>query len=54
MAPTAETILWRRIDPPGHEAARLLAHGSGWHLAGTAVFGHEADACCLQYVVGCD
>jgi hypothetical protein len=31
---TLETIFWRRLDPPGHEAGRLLSLGSGWQLAG--------------------
>jgi len=47
-------ILWRRIDRPGHEAVRLLANQSGWHLAGTAVFAHEAAGCRLDYLIVCD
>jgi uncharacterized protein len=48
------TILWRRIDQPGHEAARLLAMPDGWHLAGTAVFAHEGQPCHLAYDVRTD
>jgi hypothetical protein len=48
------TILWRRIDSAGHEAARLLVLPSGSQLAGTAVFAHEAAACRLDYVIVCD
>src|SRR5438552_3800613 len=47
-------ILWRRIDQPGHEAARLTRTSAGFHLAGTAVFAHEAQPCRLDYVVVCD
>ena len=47
-------ILWRRLDQPGHEAARLVRRESGWALSGTAVFAHEAWPCCLDYSVVCD
>jgi hypothetical protein len=49
-----QTILWRRLDRPGHEAARLLARGPGWELTGAAVFAHEGQACRLDYAVVCD
>jgi uncharacterized protein len=48
------SILWRRLDQPGHEAARLSALESGWHLAGTAVFASEGRPCRLDYIVVCD
>jgi uncharacterized protein len=51
---TSATILWRRLDRPGHEAARLVALDSGWHLTGAAVFAHEGHPCSLDYVVACD
>ena len=47
-------ILWRRLDLPGHESARLLARGSGWRLHGTAVFLHDQRPCRLDYRVVCD
>lgn len=53
-APTERTILWRRIDQPGHEAARLREIPDGWHLAGTAVFAHEGQPCHLAYEVHTD
>jgi len=48
------TILWRRVDTPGHDSARLAPHGDGWLLAGSAVFAHEGRPCRLDYRVGCD
>ncbi len=47
-------ILWRRLDRPGHEFSRLSARPPLWHLAGTAVFGHDHQPCRLEYVVVCD
>jgi len=49
-----QTILWRRLDQPGHEAARLWFHMSSWHLAGTAVFSHNQQPCLLEYHLICD
>ncbi|HWN09527.1 MAG TPA: putative glycolipid-binding domain-containing protein [Pyrinomonadaceae bacterium] len=49
-----ETILWRRIDTPGHEAARVFLSDNRWHLSGAAVFEHEANACKLNYALVCD
>jgi hypothetical protein len=54
---TDQSILWRRLDRPGHEAARLFAENSLWHLAGTAVFAHpatEGQSCRLDYLIICD
>jgi len=48
------SILWRRLDQPGHESARLSLHGARWHLAGTAVFAHAHQPCRLDYLVVCD
>jgi hypothetical protein len=49
-----QTILWRRLDTPGHEFASLSSNGPNWHLSGTAVFVHEQRACCLDYSIACD
>lgn len=49
-----ETILWRRLDLPGHEIGRLGRSESGWELSGTAVFVHEGRPCELRYAVSCD
>lgn len=32
------SILWRRLDMPGHDACRLERHGEAWQLDGAAVF----------------
>ena len=48
------SVLWRRLDRPGHEACRLTAVESGWQLAGTAVFSHEHQPCRLDYLIVCD
>lgn len=49
-----QSILWRRLDRPGHEFLRLSRKESLWLLAGTAVFAHEQHACRLEYLVVCD
>lgn len=49
-----EIILWRRLDRPGHEAARLVFHAPLWQLTGTAVFGEDGQPCRLEYHVVCD
>jgi hypothetical protein len=48
------TILWRRLDRPGHESARLSESASGIVLEGTAVFGESGQPCRLDYRVVCD
>jgi hypothetical protein len=48
------SILWRRLDLPGHEACRLIAAEDSWRVAGTAVFAFEGQACRLDYSVVCD
>jgi hypothetical protein len=53
MAATS-TILWRRVDTPGHEVSRLMADGDGSVLAGSAVFSHEWQPCRLDYRVVLD
>jgi uncharacterized protein len=47
------SMLWRRLDHPGHESAWLLPRDDGWRLTGTAVFEHEGQPCCLEYRVEC-
>lgn len=49
-----QSILWRRLDRPGHEFARVYLADSGWRLTGAAVFAHEGQPCRLDYLIGCD
>jgi uncharacterized protein len=49
-----ESILWRGLVLPGHEACRLFSQNSSWHLEGTAVFVYEQQAVRLNYQVVCD
>jgi len=46
-----ESILWRGIDMPGHDACRLLSADGQWRLLGAAVFSHNREPCCLRYEV---
>lgn len=50
-----DTILWRRLDLPGHDACRLERAGEGWRLEGAAVFGRETRGpTAVRYEVDCD
>jgi len=49
-----QTILWRGIYLPGHEACRVISASDGWGLEGVAVFSHDHRACRLAYSVLCD
>jgi len=49
-----QSILWRRLDRPGHEFAKAYLSDSSWTLSGTAVFAHEGQACRLDYLIVCD
>ena len=48
------SILWRRLDVPGHEYLELRSQANGWLLDGTAVFEHEKQPVRLAYQVHCD
>ena len=50
----AQSILWRGIQFPGHEACRLLSQDTEWHLEGMAVFSYLHEPCVLSYLVVCD
>ena len=54
MKPRATTIIWHRLDTPGHESARVFLTKSRWTLTGTAVFVHERQPCQLNYLLKCD
>jgi hypothetical protein len=49
-----EMMLWRRLDLPGHETARLEVLDDGWKLFGTAIFAYPHHPSRLDYVVICD
>lgn len=51
---TGRSILWRRLDEPGHDSARVSAGDSGWVLAGTAVFASGDRPCRLDYRIRCE
>ena len=51
---TKESILWRAIYWPGHEACSLYRLNSEWRLEGTAVFLYEGQTCRLSYSIACD
>lgn len=48
------TILWRRLDLPGHEAAELRQIAKGWQLSGVAIVADAGRPCRLEYVITCD
>jgi hypothetical protein len=48
------SILWRRIDGPGHDACRLEDSQSGWRLQGAAIFRHQSGPANVSYAVDCD
>lgn len=48
------TVLWRRIDMPGHEVSALTELPNGWRLSGVAVLAHEKRPCRMEYDIECD
>ena len=50
----AETILWQRLDVPGHEIATITSHPDGWLLTGVAVFVEAGNPCRVEYEIRCD
>jgi hypothetical protein len=48
------SVLWRRLDQPGHEAALLSEGAAGAAIEGTAVFSESGRPCRLDYLVVCD
>jgi uncharacterized protein len=50
----ARTIIWHRLDTPGHESARVFLTKSRWTLTGTAVFANDRQPCRLNYLLKCD
>lgn len=54
MMIATSSMLWRRLDTPGHDACRLEGSDAGWQLDGTAVFRHDGVPARLAYHVACD
>ena len=48
------TILWRRLDCPGHDSCCLHKSSDSWQLSGTAIFLFEQKPCLLSYEVNTD
>ena len=51
---THASMLWRRVDQPGHESARLVHEDPYWHLSGAAVFVYDGEPCRLDYLITCN
>ena len=49
-----KSVLWRRLDLPGHDAATFREMEGGAELRGMAVFQDEGEATALHYTVRCD
>lgn len=48
------TIMWQRLDVPGHEVATLRPTDGGWLLEGTVLVANEGRPCRLVYMIHCD
>jgi len=48
------SILWSRLDRPGHESSRLIESAGSWHLTGSAVFAEKGQPVRLDYLIICD
>ena len=49
-----ESILWARLDIPGHEVAEQRQTAHGWQLRGIALFAHDERPCRLEYDIRSD
>jgi hypothetical protein len=54
VASEGETILWRRLDLPGHEIATIVRTVDGWRLDGVAVLAESGRPCRIEYEITCD
>lgn len=48
------SIIWHRLDLPGHEIGKLVLRDDHRELSGTAIFTYERNPCKLDYLVVCD
>jgi uncharacterized protein len=51
---SAQSILWRRIDAPGHDACTVAPEGRGWRVQGAAAFRSERGVAHLHYDIHCN
>ena len=51
---TVASILWERLDTPGHDACRLEETHDGWRVDGSTVFLQDGAPARLAYRVSCD
>lgn len=49
-----QTIIWRRLDIPGHEYARITTKNFQNIIEGTAILTYEKQFCKLDYKIICD
>ena len=49
-----ETILWQRLDTPGHEVATIMPQSDGWLLSGVAIVVAAESPCRVDYEIHCD
>jgi hypothetical protein len=48
------SVLWRRLDVPGHDACRLVHERERWRLEGVAAFRENRAIAQIAYRVTCD
>jgi hypothetical protein len=48
------SVVWRRLDGPGHDVCRVDRYGSGWRLEGSAAFIADDLPAMLAYTLDCD
>ncbi|MCR9255499.1 MAG: putative glycolipid-binding domain-containing protein [Alphaproteobacteria bacterium] len=53
-ARNGQSILWRRLDAPGHEACFVRWTGANWLIEGAAVGRDRGAASMLNYALVCD
>ena len=51
---TDRSMVWRRLDKPGHEFCTLAKTDGGAKLTGVAVLTNDRGPCVVQYKVDCD
>ena len=54
MGSSISSILWRRLDQPGHDTARLIELADGAVIEGSAVFSESGRPTRLDYRITCD